>query len=403
VPEAGGPDGGEATLRSGFITVAGVAAASATLVLGLSACGDSGTSGSDGDTVTIGFMGDMTGEDSGIALPSRQGAQLAIDAYNATNPKVTIQLKIYDSQGKGEQAVPLAKQAITKDKIAGLIGPSFSGESAQADPVLEEGKLPNISSVATNAALGTHHYKYWHRLVSNDNVQGAGIGNFIVRQLRGKKVFIIHDASEYGKPLAETVKSTVEERGATTSEDAIDPQGSDYSSTVNKAKAFAPDAIFFGGYYAQAGKLVKQLREGGVKARFLSGDGSLDKGLAAGAGGTAADGSLIGCPCLIDPTGKASAASKKFADAYKAKFHADPAIYSAEGYDAATAFIDAVKAGNTTPEKINTYLSTIDVPGVSKKIKFSPAGEPVATNIYMYEVKGDQLPLLGNSKTAKVR
>jgi branched-chain amino acid transport system substrate-binding protein len=381
----------------------GVIAVSAALALGASACGDSGSGGSKGDTVTIGFLGDLTGENSGIVIPPKQGAQLAFDQYNATNPKVKIQFKTYDSQGKGEQAVPLVKQAITKDKIAGLIGPTFSGESAQADPVLEEGKIPNISASATNAALAQHGWKYWHRLIGNDNVQGAGIGNFIATNLKAKKVFIIHDNSEYGKPLAETVKSNAEKGGVTTSEDAIDPQGSDYSSTVNKAKAFNPDAIFYGGYYAQAGKLLKQLREGGVKARFLSGDGSLDKGLAQGAGGTTADGSIIGCPCLIDPSGSAGAASKKFAQEYKAKFGSDPAIYSAEAYDAATAFIAAVKAGNTTPEKINSFLSTIDQPGVSKQIKFSPAGEPTATDVYVYEVKGQQLPLLGNSKTATVK
>jgi branched-chain amino acid transport system substrate-binding protein len=363
-------------LRSKIMKLAGVVAVSATLALGASACGGDSDSGGGGDTVTLGFMGDLTGENSGIVIPPKQGAQMAIDDYNASKPKVKIQLKTYDSQGKGEQAVPLAKQAITKDKIAGMIGPAFSGESAQVDPVLEEGKLPSISASATNAALASHGWKYWHRLIGNDNVQGAGIGNFIATQLKAKKVFIIHDSSEYGKPFAETVKSTVEKGGATTSEDAIDVQASDYSSTVNKVKAFAPDAIFFGGYYAQGGKLIKQLREGGVKARFLSGDGSLDKGLAAGAGGTTADGSIIGCPCLIDP---------------------------AEGYDAATAFIAAVKAGNTTPEKINTYLSTIDMPGVSKQIKFSPAGEPTATDVYVYQVKGDQLPLLGNSKNATVK
>jgi branched-chain amino acid transport system substrate-binding protein len=388
-------------LRSRLLKVVGVVAASATLALGASACG--GDSKGGGDTVTIGFMGDLTGENSGLVIPPKQGAQLAIDQYNATNPKTKITLKTYDSQGKGEQAVPLAKQAITKDKIAGLIGPTFSGESAQADPVLEEGKIPNISSSATNAALATHGWKYWHRVIGNDNVQGTGIGGFITNSLKAKKVFIIHDNSEYGKPLGETVKSTVEKGGAQTSEDPIDPNGSDFSATVNKVKAFTPDAIFFGGYYAAGGKLIKQLREGGVKARFLSGDGSLDKGLAKGAGGTIADGSIIGCPCLIDPSGTASAASKKFADEYKAKFNADTAVYSAEGYDAATAFIEAIKAGNTTPEKINDFLAKIDKPGVSKQIKFSSTGEPAAADVYVYQVKGDQLPLLGNAKNATVK
>jgi branched-chain amino acid transport system substrate-binding protein len=384
----------------------GVIAVGAVLALGMSACGgDSGEpsgGGGGGGALTIGYMGDLTGENSGIVIPPKNGAQMAIDEYNATNPKAKITLKTYDSQGKPEQATPLAKTAIQQDKIVGLIGPAFSGESAQVGPVLEEGKVPSISPSATNAALAKNNWKFWHRVIANDDVQGAGIGGFITNGLSAKKVFIIHDASEYGKPFAETVKKTVTSAGAQVSEDAIDPQASDYGSTVNKAKAYAPDAIFFGGYYAQGGKLIKQLREGGVKARFLSGDGSLDAGLAKGAGGTVADNSIIGCPCLIDPTGKASSASKKFADAYKVKYNTDPAIYAAEGYDAATAFIEAIKAGNTTPEKINTALSSVDVAGVGKQIKFGPNGEVTATDVFVYEVKGDKLPLLGNAKDAKV-
>jgi branched-chain amino acid transport system substrate-binding protein len=387
-------------LRRNIVKITGAVALSA--VLALSGCGGSKKSSGNANEVTIGFMGDLTGENSGIVIPPKQGAQLAIDAYNATNPKVKIVLKTYDSQGKGEQAVPLAKTALTKDKIVGLIGPAFSGESAQVGPVLEEGKVPSISASATNAALSTHGWKYWHRIVANDDVQGAGIGTFISNGAKAKKVFILSDNSEYGKPLAATVKATVTKAGATVQEDVIDPKGSDFSASVNKIKPYAPDAIFFGGYYAAGGKLIKQLREGGVKSLFLSGDGSLDKGLATGAGGTNADGSVIGCPCLIDPAGTAGAASKTFAAAYKAKYNADTAIYSAEGYDAATAYITAIKAGNTTAEKINTFLSTIDAPGVSKQIKFGPDGEPAAKDVYVYKVKGDTLPLLGKAAEAKL-
>jgi branched-chain amino acid transport system substrate-binding protein len=381
----------------------GAIAVGAVLALGMSACGSSSGKSTGGDGgLTIGFMGDLTGEASGIVIPPRNGALMAVAEYNATNPKVKITLKTYDSQGKPEQATPLAKTAIQQDKIVGLIGPAFSGESAQVGPVLEEGKVPSISPSATNAALAKHGWKFWHRVIANDDVQGAGIGSFITRGLKAKKVFVINDASEYGKPLAATVKKAVAGAGAQVSEDAIDPQAADYGSTVNKAKAYSPDAIFFGGYYAQAGKLVKQLREGGVKARFLSGDGSLDAGLAKGAGGTVADGSVIGCPCLIDPTGKASSASKKFSDAYKAKYNTDPAIYAAEGYDAATAFIEAIKAGNTTAETINTALSSVNVAGVGKQLKFGANGEVTATDVFVYEIKGNTLPLLGNAKKAKV-
>ena len=46
------------------------------------------------------------------------------------------------------------------------------------------------------------------------------------------------------------------------------------------------DAVFYGGYYTEAGLLVKQLRQAGYKGLFMSGDGSEDPDFvkAAGAG-----------------------------------------------------------------------------------------------------------------------
>ena len=183
------------------------------------------------------------------------------------------------------------------------------------------------------------------------------------------------------------------------STDVIDPQGSDYASTINKVKAAAPDAIFYGGYYAQAGRLLKQLRDGGVEAQFLSGDGSLDAGLAKGAGGVQRRRRYRQLPMLDRPHWSGRCGEQE-AEAYKAKFNADTAIYSGEGYDAATAFIEAIKAGKTDTESINEYFKTIDVPGVTKQIKFAENGEPAASDVYVYLFKGGKYSLLGNAKEA---
>jgi branched-chain amino acid transport system substrate-binding protein len=387
-------------VRQRSVLRVGVALVAASLAL--AACGDDdgGGGGGEATTVKIGFMGDLTGENSGIVIPPRNGAQLAIDEYNATNPDTRIELVPYDSQGVPEQATALAQQAINTDKIVGLIGPAFSGESQQVGPIMEEGKIPSVSPSATNVTLGQKGWKFWHRVVSNDAIQGAGIAGYIARALAAKKVFVIHDNQDYSKGLADVVTNTLKEQGVTVQNDVIDPEGSDYASTVNKVKPAAPEAIFYGGYYAEGGRLLKQLREGGVTARFLSGDGSLDPGLAEGAGGTNADGAVVGCPCLVDPTGESSPTSKEFADKYKEKFDADPAIYSGEGYDSAIAFIEAIKAGNTTSEKINEYLSTIQVDGVTKQIKFGPDGEPAGGDVYVYLFEGGTYSLLGNAEEA---
>jgi branched-chain amino acid transport system substrate-binding protein len=386
----------------------GVALAAASLAL--TACGgggeeQGGTAGGGASeaatTVKIGLMGDLTGENSGIVIPLRNAAQLAFEEYNATNPATKIEMVEYDSQGVPEQATALVQQAINTDKIVGLIGPAFSGESRQVGPILEEGMIPSVTASATNPGLAENGWKYWHRIVGNDNSQGSAVAEYMTRALGVKKAFVIHDNQEYSKGVADVASETLKSGGVTPETDVIDPQGSDYASTVNKVKAAAPDAIFYGGYYAQAGRLLKQLRDGGVEATFLSGDGSLDPGLAKGAGGTNADGAIVSCPCLIDPTGKAGPASKELAEAYKAKFNTDTAIYSGEGYDAATAFIEAIKAGKTDTASINEYFKTIDVPGVTKQIKFAENGEPTVSDVYVYLFKGDSYSLLGNTKEAE--
>lgn len=390
------------TLRRNMMRVTGAVAVSAVLALSAVACGDGDDGGSGGgNEVTLGFMGDLTGENSGLVIPPKQGAQLAIEQYNATNPKVKIKFKTYDSQGKPEQATSLALGAVKNDKITGLIGPAFSGESQSVGPILEEAKIPSVSPSATNITLGEKGWKYWHRVVADDAAQSAGVANFAINSGM-KKIFLVSDNQDYGKGLADAIEKAVKAKGAQTQSDAVDDKGTDYSSTVNKINQFKPDLVYFGGYYAVAGRLFKQLREGGYKGKMMSGDGSLATGLIEGTGQQNAQGTLISCGCLIDPTGKTNPKAKKFADDYKAKFGSEVAIYSTEGFDAATAFIEAVKAGKTTSEDINNYLKTIDVQGVGKKIKFADNGELATEDIFIYEVQGDKLPLLGNSNEAKV-
>ncbi|MFC4051560.1 branched-chain amino acid ABC transporter substrate-binding protein [Actinomadura syzygii] len=390
-------------MRRNKMRITGALAVSAVLALSAVACGgdDKDSGGGGGNEVTIGFMGDLTGENSGLVIPPWQGAQLAVEQYNATNPKVKIKLKKYDSQGKPEQATTLAQGAVKNDKIVGLIGPAFSGESQSVAPILEEAKIPSVTPSATNVTLAEKGWKYWHRVVADDAVQSAGAANFLTKAAAAKKIFTVSDNQDYGKGLADAIAKAAGGAGAQTQSDAVDDKATDYSSTVNKINQFKPDAVYFGGYYAVAGRLFKQLREGGYKGKMMSGDGSLATGLIEGAGEKNAQGALLSCGCLIDAEGKTNEKAKKFATDYKAKFGSDVAIYSTEGFDAASTFIEALKAGKSEPEDINAFLKTVDFQGVGKQIKFDANGELAAQDIFIYEVKGNLLPLLGNSNEAK--
>lgn len=382
----------------------GLVAAAAASTLLLSACGgddDGGGGGGDnggggGGEITLGFMGAQTGPNAQLGLNISNGVELAIEQHNAKSGVTKVKLIKYDTQGDPAQATNQAKKAIT-DKVAGIIGPAFSGESKTAVPIFEEAGIPNVSPSATAVALAANGWKTWHRVLANDDVQGPGVAKFISTTVGAKKVAVIDDQSEYGKGLADAVRK---ELGATAAvNDSINPDESNYSSTINKIKPANVDAIFFGGYYSAAGKLVKQLRDAGVTATFVSGDGTLDAQFITG-GGAAADGALLSCTCS-SAVGATDPAVQKFATDYKTKFNADPATYSAEGFDAANAFMQAIDAGKTSSEDLNSFITSIDFKGVSKQIKFQPNGNLSGDLLFITEVKDGKLAFLGDTATAK--
>ncbi len=400
-PEAVRTEGRAALHSNFFVKLTGVVAVSAALTLGASACGSGDKGDSSGD-IKVGFMGDQTGPDSAIVIPPRNGAQLAIDEYNATNPKQKIKLIRYDTQGKENQAAALAPKAIKDDKISALIGPAFSGESKAADKIFEEGKIPNLTPSATNPDLSKQGYKYFHRMVATDAAQGAGIADFMVKAKSPKTAYVINGKKAYSVGLGDSVFAAFKAKGLNVQRDQISEDANDFSSTVTKVKAANPDIIFYGGYYSEGGRLLKQLRDGGVKALWASGDGGLDAQLISGAGQAQAEGAVLGCPCFIPFGQQTDPTLVKFVADYKAKYNASPAIYATEGYDAAQAIIAAVKAGDSTSEKINEFLKTYSAKGVSKDIKFDANGELATTTIHIYEVKNGALTWLGKSDEAKL-
>ncbi|MBV8979739.1 MAG: branched-chain amino acid ABC transporter substrate-binding protein [Acidimicrobiia bacterium] len=380
------------------LRVVAVAAVMATVV---AACGGgsskSSSSGSSGSAIKIGFFGALTGSNSPqLGINIRNGEKLAMDQYNKT-AKTKVTLVPYDSQGDPAQAPQLAQKAIS-DKVVAVIGPAFSGESKAADPIFEQGQIPNLSASATNAKLQLNGWKYFHRLLANDDKQGPADADYISKKLAAKKVAVIDDASEYGKGLGDVVRSKL--GSAVTVNDSVDPKAAagNYSSTVNKVNAGKVDAVFYGGYYQDAGPLLKQLRDGQFKGAFVSGDGSLDQKLIDEAGTTAAEGAYITCACLLAGA-SSDPAAQQFTKDYKASSGADPGTYSAEAYDGTNAVLKAIAAGNTTAQTINQFLTTVDFKGITKEIKFDPQGEVQGGAIYMYQVKDGKLALLGDVNT----
>ena len=345
-------------------------------------------------TVKIGFIGALTGPDAQLGINEHEGEKLAIAQHNAKSGATQVQLLDYDTTGSGTVSPQLAQKAIT-DKVVAVVGPAFSGESKTADPIFEDAGIVNITASATATVLATHGWKYWHRAVGNDNSQGPAAANYILKKLNAKNVAVVDDNEEYSLGIADIVRSTIAAAGAKVAvSDHIDKNSQDYSATVNKVKAANPDAIFYGGYYSEGGRFLKQLRDAGVTVKFVSDDGAKDDKIVGSAGAASAEGALLTCPCG-DVTQSTNPNAASFVSAYTASAKAAPGTYSSEAYDATNVILQAIDAGKTTSKDINDYLSTVSYVGLTKTLKFDSKGEVPSATVYMWEVKGGKVVLDG--------
>ena len=389
--------------RSRF-RLAGLLAVLMLVALGFAGCGDdddegsssvSGTGGTK-EKVVIAYVGPLTGEAANLGINIRNGAKTAVEEYNKkSDAKYTVELKEFDTQGDPAQATTVKDQYINDQSIIGILGPAFSGETKAVIPALQEAGLVMISASATNKDLPTvvPNSTVFHRVIADDTFQGKGIGEYIVDSLKAKALVVIDDNTEYGKGLADdTVKAVEAKGGKATKRVTLDPKATDFSAAVNDAKSANPDVIFYSGYYAEAGRLKKQLTDAGVKATFISGDGSLDPAFITAAGAAAAEGALLSCPCNL-ATDASTGKLGDFFKSYKAVNGRDPGTYSPEAYDVANVFIKGFEAGNTTRAKMLNYVENdfTSHEGISKTIEFEENGNIKEPSLYVFEVKGGKI------------
>lgn len=375
--------GTKQTIRS----LAAIAAAG----LALTACGttsnseakatDTGTAAACVQGQKLAFLGATTGDAGALGLNMVGGIKLALDEYNKKNADCQVGLKVFDSQGDPDKAVPLATQIVGDDSIIGLVGPGFSGESLSTGKTFSAAGLPSISPSATNVTITQQGWPTWHRVIGNDSAQGAAVAKYLQTTANAKKVFVVDDGSDYGKGLAGFVRKGL--GSLVGGNDTVQTGQTDFSATVTAIKGSGADAVFYGGYYPEAGLLVKQLRQAGYTGLFMSGDGSEDPAFVETAGAQAANGAILTAP--------AGPAPANFNTKYKALIGNPAGLYSTQAYDATNIFLAGIQAGKTSHADLNTFIGSYNGTGVSGPISFDAKGDIKQSTIYAYKVSNGKL------------
>src|SRR2546426_1343740 len=356
--------------------------------------------------VKIGHVGPTTGPQAHLGKDNENGARLAIEDANAKGvtvggKKVKFELVAEDDQADPKQGTTVA-QKLVDAKVAGVVGHLNSGTSIPASKIYSDAGIPQVSPSATNPKLTLQGFKTTFRVMANDVQQGSVIGKEAVTTLGGKKIAIIDDKTAYGAGLADETEKAAKAAGATVvAREYTNDKATDFKAILTKIKAKNPDVIMYGGMDAQGAPMVKQLKELGIKAKYIAGDGVCTAEWPKLAGG-AAEGQY--CTQAGLPPDKMPNA-KDFVTRFTAKY-GPIQIYAPYSYDAAMTLIEAMKKANATdPAKYLPELAKISYDGITAKIEFDEHGDTKNGAITLYQVKdGKLVPVAVNiaGKTEKL-
>jgi branched-chain amino acid transport system substrate-binding protein len=341
-------------------------------------------------TVKIGSASPLTGPQAHIGIDIRNGVQLAIEDANAANieiggKKVKFELVAEDDEANPTKATTVA-QKLVDSKVAGVVGHFNSGASIPASKIYSDAGIPQISPSSTNPKYTLQGFKTAFRVVAHDDQQGPTLGKYAIEKLKAKSIAVIDDSTAYGQGLADAFEATVKAAGAkVVAREHTTDKDTDFKAILTRIRGRKPDLVMFGGIDPQAGPMVKQMAELGIKAKFMGGDGMQTPNFIklAGSASEGAMASIPGLPKEEMPGGKT------FLEKYKTKYKAEVELFAPMGYDAVMVFIDSMKrAGSTDPAKFLPEIGKTRYQGVIGPIAFDSKGDLVDGPITIYVVKG---------------
>ncbi len=341
------------------------------------------------EVVKLGVAAPLTGTQAHLGKDIENGVRLAIEEYNAKGVTLGGKKVKFDVQAEDDQADPktatTVAQRLADSGVKGVVGHLNSGASIPASRIYNEAGLPQVSPASTNPKLTQQNFKATFRTIANDVQQGLAIGKYAATKL-GKKIALIDDRTAYGQGLADEVEKAVKANGGSlTGREFTSDKATDFLAILTRIKAQNPDVIVYSGMDTQAGPMLKQIKQLGINAKFITGDGGCT-GEVIKLAGDAISGNTYctqpGLPLEKMPGGK------NFNERFKKRFNADVQIYAPYSYDAASAIIEAMKAANSAdPAKYAGNIAKVNFPGVIGTVAFDAKGDIKDGAVTVYQFK----------------
>jgi branched-chain amino acid transport system substrate-binding protein len=346
--------------------------------------------------VKIGHVGPTSGAIAHLGKDNENGARMAVDELNAKGvtiggKKAKFELVAEDDAGDPKQGTAVANKLVDA-KVNGIVGHLNSGTTIPASKIYSDAGIPQISPSATNPKYTRQGFKTAFRVVADDVHLGGTLGRYAVKDLKGKSIVTIDDRTAYGQGVAEEFAKAVKASGGAIQDTQFTTdKATDFTAILTAVRAKKPDIIFYGGMDAVAGPMIRQMKQLGISAKFMGGDGICTGELPKLAAGAMADNQVV-CAEAGGVEGTQKVGMDKFRTDFKKKFGADVQLYAPYVYDAVNVIVAAmVKAGSADPKAYLPVLAkTVDYKGVTGNISFDEKGDVKNGALTLYTYKGEK-------------
>ncbi len=323
--------------------------------------------------IKLGVAGPITGPNAAFGAQLKNGAEQAVADINAAGgilgQKITMSLG--DDVSDPKQGVSVANK-FAADGVKFVIGHFNSGVTMPASEVYQENGILEITPSATNPKITERNMWNIFRTCGRDDQQGAVAGAYILRNFKGKKVAVVHDKTTYGQGLADETKKAINKGGMKeVLYEGINIGEKDFSALVSKIKQAGADLVYWGGLHTEGGLIVRQMRDQGVKAPLMGGDGITSDEFAS-IGGPGVEGTLM----TYGPDPRKRPGAKAIVDKFRAKKF-EPEAYTLYSYAA----LEIVKQAAETAK-------SLDPKKVAAQIKSGQKFKTVIGDL-SYDKKGD--------------
>jgi len=301
--------------------------------------------------VKLAVGGPITGGSAAFGAQLKNGVEQAVEDINAAGGILgqKLVLSVGDDRADPKEGVSAANK-FAADGVKFVIGHFNSGVTIPASEVYLENGMLVITPAATNPKV-TDRPGMWNifRVCGRDDQQGIVAGALIAAKFKGKRVAIIHDKTTYGQGLAEETRKAINGKGLKeVMFEGINKDDKDFTALVSKIKSANPDLVYWGGLHDTGGLIVRQMRDQGVKAPLMGGDGLADDEFAAIAG-PGADGTLM----TYSPDPRNNPKNKEIVELFRKKRGFEPQAYTLYSYAAVQIIKQAAEqAKSLDPKKV---------------------------------------------------